>query len=501
MTDKLTEQTQSRLTSLSTLIITGLIAVLSAFTANARAEKSQFATATCSKVMQDIYNIDSDAFAADIRGVGTSSRDERARTAFLREYMALMQYTAANNQKNYDAFFAASDAAFGAISGSKYEDNLSCWLHIHKCMVYIYDGSMLSGGIQFWKSYRAFKSAEDKYAAYDGQLPLRGIYNVILSQIPEKWKSLAGFFGFGEGDIATGFNQIEQYRRKVQNIAGLNDEAVMFSFANMFFSFEQNMPADIMKAIRENDAPAVRYAYILSCGRSQNGEAAYESLQSTPGDVLNRFPLLYHQKGKYALRRLEPDEAIKWGKRFAETYSGVSNKNGVYVDMAYAYMLKGDRKSAKAMVDKCLSIKSDFDIDRRAMEEAPLVMDTPMEILRARLNFEYGKFAEAEKELKSYRPRQKDLAEYYFRLGRTTDKQGEYGEAMKWYDKAMSQSANSTRYFGPYAAVHAAEICVKKKDKAGADRYLGKARKLNNGEYKKELDQRIELTERVVKKM
>ena len=84
------------------------------------------------------------------------------------------------------------------------------------------------------------------------------IWQHCARAIPEKWKSLAGFFGFGEGDIATGFNQIEQYRRKVQNIAGLNDEAVMFSFANMFFSFEQNMPADIMKAIRETDAPAVR---------------------------------------------------------------------------------------------------------------------------------------------------------------------------------------------------------------------------------------------------
>lgn len=470
-------------------------------TASATAQPNQFANAACSEVMHDIFSIDEASFDKHIAAVGTQSRDARARTAFLREYMALMKYTAANNKKNYDAYFAASDAAFSAASGSTYEDNLRCWLHIHKCMVYIYDGSIVSGGIQFWKSYRSFKSAESETPSYDGQIPLRGIYNIILSQIPEKWKGIAGFFGFGDGNTALGFKQIEQYRQKVKSVRGLCDEAVLFSFANMFFSFEQNIPSEIMDAIRSNEAPVIRYAYILSCGRSQNGEAAYKSLQETPEDVMRRFPLLYHQKGKYALRRLEADEAIRWGKMFAETYSGVSNKNGVYVDMAYAYLLKGDRASAKTMADKCRSIKSDFDIDRRAYEESARVMDTPCKMLRARLMFEYGKFAEAEAELNSYSPRPADLPEYYFRQGRVNDKQGDTAGAIGWYDKTIGASAGSTRYFGPYAAVHAAEICIKRRDKTRAKTYLAKAKKMNNGEYKKELDQRIELTEREIAKM
>lgn len=478
------------------------LTVVGALTAtSANAQPNQFANTACSEVMHDIFSIDEESFGKHIAAVGTQSRDARARTAFLREYMALMKYTAANNKKNYDAYFAASDAAFSAVSGSTYEDNMRCWLHIHKCMVYIYDGSIVSGGIQFWKSYRSFKSAESETPSYDGQIPLRGIYNIILSQIPEKWKGLAGLFGFGEGNTSLGFKQIEQYRQKVKDLRGLRDEAVLFSFANMFFSFEQNIPSEIMDAIRSNEAPVIRYAYILSCGRCQNGEAAYKSLQETPDDVMRRFPLLYHQKGKYALRRLEPDEAIRWGKKFAETYSGVSNKNGVYVDMAYAYLLKGDRAAAKDMVDKCRGIKSDFDIDRRAYEESARVMGTPYKMLRARLMFEYGKFAEAEDELNSYTPRPADLPEYYFRQGRVNDRQGDTAGALGWYDKTIGASAGSTRYFGPYAAVHAAEICIKRRDKARAKAYIAKAKKMNNGEYKKELDQRIELTEREIAKM
>lgn len=486
---------------LAGLIVTLLTALTVLAPTASLAQANQFASRACSEVVHDIFSIDEAAFAKHIGEVGTQSRDAKARTAFLREYMALMRYAAANNKKNYDAYFKASDAAFSAANGSTYEDNLLSWLHIHKCMVYIYDGSMVSGGIQFLKSYRSFKRAEAETPNYEGQIPLRGIFNIILSQVPGKWKGLAGFLGFDDGNTALGFRQLEDYRQKVKGVKGLSDEAVLFSFANMFFSFEQNMPADIMEAIRANEAPVVRYAYILSCGRSQNGEAAYKSLQETPEEVMSRFPLLYHQRGKYALRRLEPDECVRWGARFAETYSGVSNKTGVYLDMAYAYLLKGDREKAKTMVDKCRSMKSDFDIDRRAYEEAALAMDTPVKMLRARLMFEYGRFAEAEAELKSYAPRRRDLAEYYFRLGRAEDKQGGKAEALAWYDKAIGASAGSTRYFGPYAAVHAAEICIKSRDKSRAASYLAKAKKMNNGEYKKELDQRIELTEREVKKM
>ncbi len=478
-----------------------MIIALTTATFAAVAQPNMFATSECSKAMEDVFSIDAEAFAKDIKAVSQTTRDGKAKHAFLTEYMALMKYAAANNKENYDAFFKASDAAFTAASGSSYKDNLNCWLHIHKCMVYIYDGSLVSGGIQFWKSYRSFKSAESKYPGYEGQLPLRGIYNVIFSQIPEKWKSLAGFLGFGEGNTALGFKQIEQHRQNVGGIRGLRDEAVLFSFANMFFSFEQTLPSDLMDVIRANKAPVVRYAYILSCGRSQNGEAADKALDETTDEMFDRFPLLIHQKGKYALRRQSADECIRWATRFVNKYDGVSNKNGAYLEMAYAYMLKGDKAQAQKMIDKCLSITSDFDIDQRSHDEASRAMNTPLPMLRARLQFEYGQFAESEQTLKGYTPHQTDIAEWNFRMARAKEKQGEMPQALGFYDKTIAASANSQRYFGPYAAVHAAEICVKQRDPKRAAEYTAKAKKMNNGEYKKELDQRIELTERAIKKM
>ena len=151
------------------------------------------------------------------------------------------------------------------------------------------------------------------------------------------------------------------------------------------------------------------------------------------------------------------------------------------------------------MIDKCQKESTDFDIDRRTHEEAALAMDIDVNMLKARLQFEFGNFAQSLDMLKGFNPKTKDLPEYYFRMGRAYDKLGQKIEAKRWYDKAIESSAKSTRYFGPYAAVHAADICLEARQNADALKYVEKARKLNNGEYKKELDQRIELTERKAK--
>ncbi|MBQ2321301.1 MAG: hypothetical protein II375_01915, partial [Bacteroidales bacterium] len=320
-------------------LISLIAAVL--WSAAAIGQPNRLATPAASKAFADVFAIDNAAFGRDIQKV-----NDKAVAAYLREYMALMNYTSANSKANYDAYFEASDAAFDAVSGSRYEANLLCQLHIHKCMVYIYDGSLLNGGIQFLKSYQEFKKGERKYPGYEGQLPLRGLYNLLLAQIPEKWKSLKGLLGFEDGDTSMGLKQIDQYRQIVEGVPGVGDEAVLFSFANMFFSHKQELPAGILEAIKSNQSPVIRYAYILSCGRTQNGPEAVAHLDSTPEVAMERFPLLYHQKGKYALRQLKADETIKWATRFLSVYKGVANRNNAYLEMAYAYMLKGDKARA-----------------------------------------------------------------------------------------------------------------------------------------------------------
>ena len=99
----------------------------------------------------------------------------------------------------------------------------------------------------------------------------------------------------------------------------------------------------------------------------------------------------------------------------------------------------------------------------------------------------------ADKELPPHR------IEHTFRLARAQEKLGNTDAALQLYDTTIAAAADDDRYFGPYAALYAADIMLTSGNNAAAQRYAQQAQKLNNGEFSKEIAQRIALTLRAVK--
>ncbi|MBP5364367.1 MAG: hypothetical protein J6Y82_00385 [Bacteroidales bacterium] len=457
------------------------------------AQENVLSSEKCSETMAAIYSLDEAKFTTNLTQV-----TDKALAAYLTEYWALMKYTSANNKQNYKTYMQKSDDALDAVEDHKYEYTLRSNILIHRCLVDMSEGNMLSGGIQFWKSYRAFKEGEEKYPNYDGQLMLRGIYNILLSQIPDKWRGLAGFFGFGKGDLKKGFEQISAYREKVKNVVGVGEESLVVSFANFFLSQEQTVSAEMATAMKSSKSPLVLYAYLLSMGRKQRGAEADEVLQSIDSKLFTTFPLLYQQKSKFALRRLDADNCITYADKFLRIYKGIACLNDAYLLKGYAYLLKGDAAQAQQFGDKCAAMSASSDVDKRTQADAKRMAITDVEMLKARMQFEYGNFSESRKILASMTPKPSDILEYHFRIGRAEDMMGNRAAANKSYQQVVSLSGNDKRYFGPYAAVYQAEIKMKAGDKAAAKQLLAKAKSMNNGEFSKEIDQRIAIDLRTI---
>ena len=447
-----------------------------------------------SAVLSAIYNYDDEAYFKAITHVS-----DKAIASYLAEYRALMIYTASNSNANYDLYMKASDAALSAVAKHKYEPTLTSNLQIHRCLVEMSNGSMIGGGIQFWKSYRSFKRGEDKIPTYDGQLMLRGIFDILLSQIPEKWKGVAGLFGFGDGNLVKGFEEIDEYHKRVKHIAGLNEESLLLTFANIFLSHEQRVSDKQRNELRSCKVPVVAYAYLLSCGRKCMGAEADEVLAQLPSETFQKFPLMLHQRAKYALRRLDPTKAIQYANEFIQTYKGYSCRNDAPLIKAYALLLNGKKTEALQQAQIAVQTPYRSDVDKRTFRDAEIFPTMNATIVKARFQFEYGNFNESLATLKSITPQNADRLEHTFRTARAEEKLGDTANALKHYNQTISLAQNSKRYFGPYAAVYAADIMLKQGNKKAALNYITTARKLNNGEFSKEIDQRCELTERAVK--
>ena len=460
------------------------------------AQRSIFADKTVSEAFECVYNIDNEQFVAKSALVN----DEIIRR-YLCEYMAVMNYTATNNKDNYNKYMAASDAALDVVDKHKYGHTFRCNLLLHRCLVEMSNGSLMAGGMQFWKAYREFKAGEKAYADYEGQIMLRGIFNILLSQIPEKWKGIAGFLGFDGGDLAKGFANVDDYLKRMKGVKGAYDESLLISFANIFLSHEQVVSDDLAKQMKSSKSPVVQYVYLLSMGRQYHGAEAESVIAALPSRFYSVFPLFYHQKAKFALRGLRTHDAIAAADKFINIYRGVSCLNDAYLIKAYAYLLDGNSEKANELAAKCVSLAAKSDVDKRTLADAERVPETDQTLLRVRMQFEYGNFYESLTTLRGYKMPERHRIEYVFRYARAQHLMGDASHAIANYDKVISWAANDKRYFGPYSAIYAADEMIKQNKLDAAKAYVKTARQLNNGEFSKELDQRIALTSRQIDKL
>ncbi|MCQ2204710.1 MAG: tetratricopeptide repeat protein [Bacteroidales bacterium] len=476
-----------RLKILSTLVVS-LLSLCSSW-----AQESVLASKASSEALAAVYAYDDAAFAEALSRI-----DDKAIAAFVVEYKSLLDYTAANNDGNYKRYVEASDKALAAVAKHRFEPTLTSNLQMHRSLVELSTGSLWGGGVYFWKSYRSFKRGEESHKDYDGQLMLRGIFDVLLSQIPEKWKGLAGLFGFSSGNLQQGFAEIEQYHQKVASVPGLSEESQLLVFANIFLSHDQRINDEQRSRLRNNTTPVVVYAYILSNGRNCMGSEADAVMSRLPQSVIDRFPLIIHQQAKFALRRLDTKSAIRYADEFLQKYRGSSCCNDAPLLKAYAYLVQGDTRQALENAQKAADMPFSSDVDKRTNADAKIFPTMDRTLVKARFQFEYGNFAESLATLRGYNPPQQHLIEYNFRLARAEEKLGNLTSAISCYDKAIAMSAKDKRYFGPYSAVYAADLMLRQGNLAKAKEYIQKARSLNNGEFSKEIDQRISLTLRAI---
>lgn len=464
------------------------------FSITVGAQPNALATKQCSDVLSAVYAYNDEAYNKALPNV-----TDKALAAYLIEYHALMIYTASNSDANYDKYMQASDAALSAVENHIYEPTLTSNLQLHRCLVELSNGSMFGGGVQFWKSYRSFKRGEEKLKNYDGQLMLRSIFDILLSQVPEKWKGLAGLFGFGDGNLAKGFREVDEYHTKVKNVGGLNEESLLLTFANIFLSHDQRVSDKQRTELRSCKAPVVVYAYLLSCGRKCMGAEADMVLENLSSDTYQKFPLMLHQRAKYALRRLDTANAQRYADEFIKNYKGYSCRNDAPLIKAYALLLSGHRSEALQQAQIAAQTSYRSDVDKRSHRDAEIFNTMNATLLKARFQFEYGNYAASLNTLKSFTPSNADKLEHTFRMARAEEMLNNTNTALHLYDRTISLAGDSKRYFGPYAAVYAADIMLKRGDKAAAKRYVSVAKKLNDGEFSKEIDQRCELTLRAAK--
>lgn len=451
----------------------------------------------CASAMEAVYNFDSNTFDNEIHQIANETI-----VSYLREYNNLMHYVANNNEANYKTFLASNSKAISAIDKCDLPERFAIKsnLLLHKGLVEVSKGDALTGAMAIFKSYRAFKEGEKKSPTYIGQLKLRGVYNIVFSQIPDDMKSLTGFFGIEHGNLKQGLQQITEYISLVDNVRGLQQESLLLSFAHFFFSEQNTVNEQLAQKMRQSKSPVVIYTYILNLGKKNKGAEADQIFESLPHATFKSFPLLAHQQCKFALRRLDVTSALEAAKTFDNYYRGISCRADMMLLKSWAYKILNNDELGQKAANECIKTPHISNTDEVAINEAKLYKTIDINLLKARLLFEYGLYDKALAAISDCHVQNNNKIEYHYRLARILHNKKNSAKAIEEYNKAILFATSDKRYFGPYAAIYAAQLLLEEHNTNKAKEYISKAKTLNNGEYSKDINRRIEAIETKINK-
>jgi hypothetical protein len=338
-----------------------------------------------------------------------------------------------------------------------------------------------------------------------GQLGL-GIMHALSGVVPESYKWLANLIGF-EGDIEQGVEEMTRvvnYRGSDRFTNSLRVPACIITAliqANL-----RNDPVAALDMIGRFDqdpdlvsygaSPLAIYARTSICLKTGHNEMALEALESRrdePG--VYPLPFLDYLKGVALLNNLDPLAAGSF-RVFLSEFTGSNYIKAAWQKVAWASLVSGDTADYRKHIRLALTQGTrEVDEDKQAYAEASSGLMPNVSLLRARLLSDGGYYNRAldlllNRSLKEYIRNKRDLAEYYYRLGRIYQALNQEARALQNYRMAVLTGKTLPAYYAAGAALQMGIIYEREEEFASADSCFRVCLSLDYEEYKTSLSQK-----------
>ena len=369
-------------------------------------------------------------------------------------------------------------------------------LSIQKGLIQWMRNEPFYGTLSFINGHRLLKEEYTNPSLRQEVKKLRGLFLVLIDQLPDYVTNGAGLFGL-DGDHAEGFRLLQEYVAHCADKEGVYTEAlVLYGYCLLKFSNgDRDQMDQYIQKVRLSESPLLTFVSSSVAIKTRDGETARGLLDNLKPETLHSFPLLYHLKGKTALNTLSA-ECVLWLTNFLDYYPGRSFKADAHLRLARYYRIIHDpikeKKEAEAILSMAEYVTSS---DKQAFQEASMVAQKPELLIKARLLFDDGQAQECIDLLTTadqFLLSDYYLAEWHYRLARALEGEKRYKAAISHYQVVISLTREDDRYIGPYSALNAAKIHLEVfNDSNSCKSMLQQAKELNSGQYKSDIKRKI----------
>ncbi len=347
--------------------------------------------------------------------------------------------------------------------------------------------------LSFFKAYRYWQKSESEHPKLISNLKLTGIFNLLMSNMPQPYNRWAGWIGYG-GDSERGFAALNAYlEANGKKIAYKQDAIIHLAFSYLKFDVSDK---EIEKLILDSQAsqltPLAQFALTRCAFKIRKPSLATPWFADSTTQTF--LPMLY-LKGKY--------QVLSFDKKAEKTLLEYIKKNtsGQFVADAHRYLswhyFLTDATDNYHQQQKIISKLKAYPTweDKQANYENSLDNKLHKTLLQSRILFDAGKYKDAIDTLTVHQASIKGPAqniELQYRLGRCYQMIDQKARAIFHYSEAIKMGDDDQRYFAPYAALFTAELYLEE-NPVTAKFYLDEAKRLNNGEHLTDITRRIDL--------
>jgi len=343
----------------------------------------------------------------------------------------------------------------------------------------------------FSKAYSYWNNSEENNPNADYNLKLSGVFNLLIGNLPKPYSQMVSWFGY-KGDPLKGFEDLQAYLNLQNEKNGDYFEALIYlGFSYLKFGRDENLIKKFVQLHSNTELPEFIQSIIVRCANKVHSPDLCI-------DILKRqanYPVLNYLKGKYFVQS-GSDSATFYLEQFIDQCSSFEFEADAFRYLSWYQLVKGNVDRYWSYQDSILTL-SEYNTseDRQAKYEAEMKILPDLVLLKARMLFDSGRFKDSKLVLlsKNNYDSTQDQSEYHYRLGRCYQYLNEPDKALIHFAKAIFLGNKSVRYFAPYSALYAAQICFNRKDFTQCKYYLTKAEDLNQGEYKSSIKQEIEI--------
>ena len=355
----------------------------------------------------------------------------------------------------------------------------------------------LTAGSEVYEAYKLLEKNKKDYPQFIENYKSLSIIHTLAQSMPSWVRKLIGV----KGSISLGTSEIEA----LSNIAVADpnylfreEVAAIHSYILFYQNNRRNEALKVLENFKLDHKTNPLVAFLKASIYHQSGlnEKCLEILgDRAQGSQYLDFYYLDFMMGKCKLYRLDAD-AGKYIQRFLDKFKGQHYIKEAYQKMAWFELVQNNDATAyTANMTKCLSNGSALlDEDKQSLNEAKLGHVSHHALLKARLLYDGGYYAKAEKLLNSgninFNGNKTVEVEFHYRLGRVYQAQMKNELARIQLNSSMAKGRDLPEYFACGAALQLGLMEEEAHNISKAEKYFSACLDMDPDQYKSSLHQK-----------